>query len=324
MKRIKGSASLLIIAVLIVIFVYVVMSQLVLNENSGERAKHVSLIVYGDDSERWENLRQGAELVCKDKNADLRIMTMLSENDVAEQEDIIDREIEDGADALIIAACNSDMIRDFITQKNLGIPVIFVESMLSEGDGLKYIAPDDYNMGFELGEHILKNESDIVTVAVISENTGRDSVKLREQGLRDAIDGKVGRIINWRRNEYEKEAKTRMFIQRALVSEATDVIVTFDNTATDALLDALANLNHQSKVYSVSTSNKSVYALNNGDVKALDYSNEFSMGYLAAMHALDESYAKKKYSKEAVDHRIVRKENMYDEDNQRLLFPFVN
>ena len=48
------------------------------------------------------------------------------------------------------------------------------------------------------------------------------------------------------------------------------------------------------------------------------------MGYLAAMYALDGRSAEKKYSKEIPEYRLVRKENMYDENNQALLFPFVN
>ena len=324
MKKIKHSGSLLTIAVLAVIFVMIIFSQISLKERGENIGKHVSLIVYGDDSERWENLRQGAELVCKERNADLGLMTMLTEDDVSEQEDIIERELDDGADALIIAACNSGQIRDYILNKRLRIPVIFVETVNNVKEGVPFVAPDDYKMGYELGEQIVKNESDIVTVAIISENTDRDSVALREKGLREAIDGKVGKVINWTKNGNERNAKTRMFIQRALVSEATDVIVTFDNTSTDALLDALTNLNQKSKVYCISTSNKAVYSLYNGEVKALDYPNEFSMGYLAAMYALDGSNAKKIYSDKPVDHRIVRKENMYDKENQRLLFPFVN
>ena len=324
MKSIKNSGSLLTLAVLIVILVCFTMLQINLNEQENETVKHVSLIVYGDDSERWENLRQGAELVCKERKADLGLMTMLTEDDVAEQKEIIEREIEDGADALIIAACNSGQIKEYIENRKLHIPVVFVETVDSDEKDVNYIAPDDYLIGYELGEQIVKNESDIVTVAIISDNTDKDSIVLREKGLRDAIDGKVGRIIGWTGKGHENSARTRMFIQRALVSEATDVIVTFDNTSTDALLDALTNLNQQSKIYCVSTSNKAVYSLNKGDIKAIDYSDEFSMGYLAAMYAIDESYAKKKYSDTTVDHRIVRKENMYDKENQRLLFPFVN
>ncbi|MBR6159251.1 MAG: substrate-binding domain-containing protein [Lachnospiraceae bacterium] len=321
MRRYKG---LLVIAALLMILLGLVVFQTKgMRTTRAEERKRISLIVYGDDTERWESLRQGAGLVCKQNNADLSLLTMLSEDDVAEQNEIIDREIEDGADALIVAACNSEGIRDHIAGIGSKVPVVYVESLVSDNNEIS-IAPDDYNMGLDLGRSIVENESDIVTVAIISENTDRDSVSLREKGLREAIDGKVGKILEWKRDEKNRNAQTRMFIQKAIVSEATDVIVTFDNSATDALLDALTNLNKKSKVYSISTSNKSVYSLYKGEIKTLEYSNEFSMGYLAAMHAIDGSYAEKKHPDETIDYRIVRKENMYDEDNQELLFPFVN
>lgn len=324
-SRIKQHRSLLTIVMLLVLLLCLIM---IGTRDSGKRStkerKTISLVVYGDDTERWESLRQGAGLVCKQNNADLSFLTMLSEDDTSEQNEIIDREIEDGTDALIIAACNSSGVREHIADINPKVPVIYVESVAAPGDDEIYIAPDDYNMGLDLGRSIAENESDIVTVAIISENTDRDSVALREQGLRDAIDGKVGKILDWKRDENNRNIESRMFIQKAIVSEATDVIVALDNSTTDALLDALANLNKKSKVYSVSTSNKSVYSLYKGEIKTLEYSNEFSMGYLAAMYAMDDSYAKKKYPDEAIEYRIVRKENMYDKDNQELLFPFVN
>ncbi len=323
MTVLKNNKNLLYGILLLLVFLVLILSQLEQKEPKKRPGKHVSFIVYGDDSERWENMRQGAYLVCDENNADLSLITMLSEDDANEQKEIIDREIEDGADVLIVAACNSKEIADYIKEKRM--PAVFVETVDEEYSGGKdVVSPDDYKMGYELGESIVENESEITTVAIISEHTDRDSVTLREKGLRDAIEGKVGKIINWTRSEKQVNSNTRTFIQRAIVSEATDVIVTFDNSTTDALLDALTNLNKQSRVYSVSTSNKAVYSLYNGDVRSLEFTNEFSMGYIAAMYAVDRSDARKKYTDYAIDHRIVRKENMYDEDNQTLLFPFVN
>ena len=323
MTVLKNNKNLLYGILLLLVFLVLILSQLEQKEPKKRPGKHVSFIVYGDDSERWENMRQGAYLVCDENNADLSLITMLSEDDANEQKEIIDREIEDGTDVLIVAACNSKEIADYIKEKRM--PAVFVETVDEEYSGGKdVVSPDDYKMGYELGESIVENESEITTVAIISEHTDRDSVTLREKGLRDAIEGKVGKIINWTRSEKQVNSNTRTFIQRAIVSEATDVIVTFDNSTTDALLDALTNLNKQSRVYSVSTSNKAVYSLYNGDVRSLEFTNEFSMGYIAAMYAVDRSGARKKYSDYAIDHRIVRKENMYDEDNQTLLFPFVN
>ena len=324
MKRLHDKKSLIAVIVLLIILLITVAYQVSLGTTKNKPPGHVSMIVYGEDKERWENMREGAYLVCQENNAELSLLTMLSENDPAEQEEIIEREIEDGADALIIAPCNSKAIREYMGSKKINIPVVYLETQENKQLGEIDIGTDDYKMGYSLGEEIAANESDIVTIAIISDNTDRDSVRLREKGLRDAITGKVGKIINWSREEYRTNANTRMFIQRAIVSEATDVIVTFDNSTTDALLDALDNLNKTGRVYCISTSNKAIYNLYNKEIEALEYPDEFSMGYLAAMNALDRSHAIMKYTGKEIEYRMVRKENMYDEENQTLLFPFVD
>ncbi len=326
MRNIFKNKNLIILIAVLFVFLGITLSSINSNSPGKESRKKVSFIVYGDDSERWENMRQGAGLVCEENDADLALITTLSENDVKEQEEIISREISNGADALIIAACNSKEIKDYINELRVRIPVIFIGSDSEENNKTEYISPNDYQIGYDLGKQFVKNESDIVTVAIISENTERDTVTLREKGFRDAIatEGKVGKVLTWSRNDNEKTVNRRVFVQRALVSEACDAIVTFDNLATDALLDALVNLNQHSKVYSVSTSNKAVYNLYDKEIRALAYPDEYSMGYLAAVYALDKKNAGKKYTGEEIDYKIVRKENMYDEDNQTLLFPFVN
>ena len=325
MMKLKRYRRLLVVAVLLIVLLVAAISMNDLTTSKSEDRKQVSLIVYGDDPERWENLRQGAGLVCEQKKAGLSLLTMFSENDVGEQEEIIDREIASGADALIIAACNSVEIRDYINAKDPDIPVVFVEDVESFYEKKSLcITPDDYQMGYDLGEELVKNESDIVTVAVVSESVQRDSIALREKGLLDAIEGKVGKVIMWSRDENSSRINKRQFIQKALVSEATDVIVTFDSFTTDALIDALANLNTKSKVYAISTSDKALYNLYSKEIIALGFPDEYAMGYLAAMNALDRPYAKKKYSSKRAEYKIVRKENMYDEENQTLLFPFVN
>ncbi|SCY80535.1 ABC-type sugar transport system, substrate-binding protein, contains N-terminal xre family HTH domain [Lachnospiraceae bacterium XBB2008] len=326
MKKMFKNKSIIIVIVLLVILVVSLLIGLYETspQASGQEVKHVSMIVYGDDQERWENMREGADLVCADRDAKLSLLTTLAEDDPEEQKEIIDRELEDGTDALIIAPCSGREIKDYIDANNLKIPVIYLETVDSASPVDINIAPDDYMMGYSLGEQIVAEESDIVTVAVLSGYADRDSVRLREEGLRDAINGRVGTVLDWSGIKTGVSKDVRTYIQRAIVSEATDVIVSFDNTTTDSLLDALSNLNQSSKVYSISTSDHAVYDLYNGDIKVLEYTDEFSMGYLAAMYALDPKYASGRYSHKQIEYRMVRKENMYSEENQTLLFPFVD
>ncbi len=329
MKKVFKNKNIIAAIILIVILVIIAVYASVTGD-SEEEVRHVSMIVYGDDAERWENMREGAYLVCTDKNAKLSLLTMLTNDDTEEQKEIIDRELEDGTDVLIIAPCASREIKEYIDSKNLRIPVVYLETLDNASPLDVSIAVDDYMMGYELGEQMTLDESDIVTVAILSGNTDRDSVRLREEGFRAAIEGKVGKLINWSVKGYGTDRDVRTHIQREIVSEATDVIVTFDNTTTDALIDALANLNplanldQTGRIYAISTSNKAVYHLYNEEIMILEYPDEFSMGYLAAMYALDPKYASGRYSHNQIEYRLVRKENMYSEENQKLLFPFVD
>lgn len=323
MKKMSENKSLIAVIALLAVFVLITLYTSA-PRSSDKDMKHISMIVYGDDADRWANMREGAYLVSSEKNAKLNLLTTLAEDDPEEQKEIIERELADGTDALIIAPCASREIKEYIDSMNLRIPVVYLETMEDASPVDVSIAVDDYGMGYELGENLVLEESGIVTVAVLSGNTDRDSIRLREEGFRDAIDGKVGKIIDWSGKSSEAVRDVRTYIQKEIVSEATDVIVSFDNLTTDALLDALSNLNQTCKIYAVSTSNHAVYDLYNGEIRVLEFPDEFSMGYLAAMYALDPDYAKGRYSHNRIEFRSVRKENMYSEENQTLLFPFVD
>ena len=90
MKMLKKYRSILIIAVLLLVFLLSITYQMNGSEKENEQRKRISFIVYGDDSERWENMRQGAGLVCDEYGADISLITMMSDDDAEEQKQIIE------------------------------------------------------------------------------------------------------------------------------------------------------------------------------------------------------------------------------------------
>lgn len=312
--------------IMIILLLIVAGITLIINNYYGEYTKSeksISLIVYGKSSDRWENLRQGADLAASENNAKVSLITMASENDAEEQIRLIKREVENGADALLIAACDSEKMGQYIDEAKINIPVIFVETGAESKEDYVLISADDYLMGYSLGNRINEEESYRVKVAIVSENTNRNSIKERERGLRDAIENSVSQIVSWESNDNEANLEPRLFLQRELVSEAVDVIVTLDNSMTDSIVDALKNLNKSVTVYGISTSDESVYSLDHGDIKSLAYQTEFGIGYIGVKYALDERKAKRQYGNDDIKYRVISKDNMYEYDNQTLLFPFV-
>lgn len=285
--------------------------------------QEVSLIVYGNDASRWENLRQGAELAFEEEQVELTLVTMSAEGDANEQIALIEREISRGADALLIAPYDSQVIGAYIKNNKPSIPYVFVENSVSDETTGYSITADHYEMGKMLGRKILELENPIVKVAVISDGTRRESVKEREKGLREVVEPFANKVVTWERYENETDMLTRKFLQRAILEEAVDVVVALDNDIADALMDALDNLDKKTKVYAISTSDQSVYYLDQGKIKALEYSTEFAIGYIGAEYILNPSAAKKKYSMDDIKYIIVSKGDMYEAENQTLLFPFV-
>ena len=320
--RIKDSDKRVLMAVvLVILFVMIIIVGLFRPDK--ESTKKVSLILYGNNLKRWENLIQGAELSAEESDAEINTVYMSGESDYSEQIGIIQREVSNGADALVIAACDSEEIGKYIDKSKINLPVIFVETGVDSKQDRTCICADDYEMGYELGKSIVENENPIVKVAIVSDGTERNSISKREQGVMDAISDYVNKVVIWERNPNEEDLTDRVFLQREIVSEAVDVIVTLDNTMTDSLMDALDNLRKTSKVYSISTSNQAVYCLDHKMIKILVHQNEFSIGYIGTKYAIDSKSAKKEYSDDSIFYKAVSKDDMYDYDNQKLLFPFV-
>lgn len=324
MKNVKiNKKSLLIIILAIVVVLAVTLMDSYSHGKSDKKTKHISVIVYGNDSDRWENLKQGAVLACEDNNADVSLVAMLSRDDYNEQIELIKREVSKGADGILLAACDSKQVGDYLNTANIRIPIVMVESDAATDRNYTYISADNYDMGVTLGKEICERENPIIKAAVIRDGYARDSIEERARGLNEVLTGYAGKVVIWERNENEENISPKAFLQRKLTEEAVDVIVALDNETADALMDALENLNMKRKVYAISTSDKSVYYLDQERIKALEYQSEFGIGYIGASYALDKSKAKRKYGKEGITYRVVDDDNMYNYENQTLLFPFV-
>jgi len=318
----KKIAIRLLIIVLLVIFAFFAIYNFYDFDKKVENKK-ISIIVYGDDTDRWENLKRGAALAAEDNNAEVSLITMSSESDFEEQKELIAREIQNGVDGILLAACDSNEIGRYLDEKRISIPIVLVDNSLNSNKKYTCVAADAYEMGKELGEALIERENPIIKAAIIHDGYEKNSVALREQGVRDVLEPYANKVVTWERGENEQYISAKAFLQRQLTNEAVDVIVALDNEMADAIMDALENLNMTRKVYVISTSNQSVYYLDQEMIKVIEYQTEFGMGYVGVYEILNHKYAKKHFGKDVIKYKVVDKDSMYDYDNQMLLFPFV-
>ena len=323
--KIKKS-PMMILAVLLFIALVLELVYYRYSARREEPIRQVSLIVYGTDASRWENLKQGAELAAENLNAEVTLITMSSENDAKEQISLIRREIANGADALLIAACDSEMIGAYMAGQSIDIPYVFAETgTMNENDEL--IAADDAQMAEALVKTIDENEKDWIKTAVIVDHTERESVRERLDAFVNTDIPYADEVVLWERNEQEKDKKAQFFLQRELTEEAVDVVVALDNSSMEELLDATVNLNKDIKIYGIANSSKSVSYLDHGLIRSLIFEDEFSIGYTATTRLLTNRSGARDLgitdTDRSVRYEVVNHDNMYETAYQRLLFPHV-
>lgn len=324
MKKYKNQRYLII--ALITTFVFLIIEVAIYSSTTTNNSKtyKISMIVYGQDAGRWENMKNGAELACEESGTEISLITLSDVYDPVEQCALIEREVENGADALIVAACDSSYVGGYIAEHKFKVPIVFAETDIFYGYAYDYVSADNYMLGKNLAKHIIENEKDWIKVAIVTDNMRRESVKDRAQGVYDVLSGYTDNIVYWERNENELGMLTRKYLQRCLVEEAVDVVVTLDSETTDAFIDAMDNLNKTRKVYSIATTSKAVYSLDHEKIKAIEYQDEFGIGYLAATKALkylDIDVPKGRARR--IASRIVVREDMYVGDTEKIIFPFV-
>ncbi len=285
----------------------------------------VSLIVYGSDASRWENLKQGAALAADDLNAEVTLITMSGEDDGEEQISLIRREAQGGADALLIAAADSELIKEYLENEPIKIPYAFVESGI--GDINDLTSADNSSMAESLIKTIDDNEKDWIKAAVIVDHDRRDSVKERLNTVLNTDVPYAENVVLWERNEQEVDKKAQFFLQRQLTEEAVDVVIALDNSSMEEIIDAAVNLNKDVKIYGIANSSKSAYYLDNRLVRSLVYQDEFSIGYIGLSDLLESNFRKlpdhTPHGRSRIAFKVVDHNNMYDKANQRLLFPHV-
>jgi ribose transport system substrate-binding protein len=101
-----------------------------------------------------------------------------------------------------------------------------------------------------------------------------------------------------------------------------DGIITLDYYTMEGAASGKLRINRDIKVFSVDNSQEAVYYLDSQGINALAFKDDYSMGFLAVLQITD----KKEYGNMASNaplYYIADRENMYSDELEKVLFPFV-
>jgi ribose transport system substrate-binding protein len=244
----------------------------------------IAVIIEDVRSDNYGNFRKGMDLAAAELNADVQLITLYEKLDVKEQMDLMDREQQDGTDALIVVPVEEEQV----SARQMTIPVILMRAGVAEAAGAGNVIVDYEKMGEQLAREILKEQPADVPVYVLTDPAGQsDMDRLFLKGS-DAVFQEAGRSVQ-RIVRGEEERFFTMLEQPG--AEAQKVVILAENqdilteaagvvAGSEAVADAVGGL------YGRGTTMAILNYLDRGVITGICVTDEFSVGYYSVREAV--------------------------------------
>ena len=124
----KGKSYIIIFSITVAFAFLYLFNYNLTAERKEKEYYNISVITRFTDSESFEIIRQGMEQAAIDMRAEMTYISLAEYNSCEEQDELLKREFNNGADAIIISAADSDYIAPTVNSVSTRIPVISIES----------------------------------------------------------------------------------------------------------------------------------------------------------------------------------------------------
>lgn len=307
-----------------VIFLMVILSVIgysaygMVNQRKEDDYISVSVVVNDSSNVRWDAFREGLEQGAEDNHVHLNLVSTGTFQNAQEEQIIVKRELNGEADGVIIEPYSSEP--DTIMPTESVKPVVLVETGIETDKLYTSVMTDHVKLGESLADAVIKSGE--TKVGILSGNQSQSGMKQRLETIKERL-SEAGTEITWVLSEKEFYKKARSM--EYFTNNQVDTVISLANDDTEKAVDILYNNKNISwKIYGEGRSEKLMYYLDKGLIEELVVPNEYYMGYQSmALAAQNIRYYTDKTEQVEVDFFSVTKENLYDEETSRILFPTV-
>lgn len=277
-----------------------------LRDRNSSKLVALSVLLRDTDSTNWTVARQGMEQAADELGAELRFLTLTVQNDSREQEELLRREVEGGAGALIAVPADPEALRAALDQLSSPCPVVTLECAMEGGAGV--VAPDNEAVGRSLAGALLE-DWDGGRVLLLDNSSACPEVEVR---LKAAL-----------------EVLTEAGVPTLQVTAFSDAeglerwAMTFEVGATRQAVEYKEAEERSFALYGVGTSTAITTQLEKGNITAVAAWSDYAAGYLAVQQAV-QAVRERPRDLEPLLFAIVRGGDIYAPENEKLLFPVMS
>ncbi len=277
----------------------------------------IAIIIEDVRSDNYSNFRKGMDKAAMEFNVDVHFITLYEKADAGQQMEFMEREQQDGVDALIVVPADEEQVMG----KPMTVPVIFLQPGFMEKSGAGSIVIDYEHMGKMLADEMLKKMPEECSVWMLtdtSKQSGMDRLFLK--GAEEALTEAGYEISVIKRNE---EDGFRSFFNTLDTNEKVVLLAENSEILTEVsgmLSDDLAGSEHICGLYGRGNTVPILNDLDRGRISGICVTDDFSIGYLSVCAAVQVLEGKDSILAPA-NLYYIEKENLREPDYEKLLFP---
>ncbi len=320
--KMKHSKKMFVLLEAVLALAVIVLAISMFLGNNANGRERVSVIVQNSDGSQWAAFKYGLKMAAEDQGIEMFVVGTEGAMTAEEELSVIEQEIENGADAVIIQPAAGEDTKEMLEKIARRIPVLLVESdPLSDGGitEIPVIQPDNYEMGRTLAVELLEEYNgklDGKTIGIAMETEGLEASRRRKEGFLDGLEG-AGGNVRWEVSGELGQGKKGLEAQPMV-----DMIVALDDRSLMAAGEAAAaNDLHGALVYGIGNSPEAVYYVDTGRAECLVVPDEFSVGYQSLTQIAENL---RNFIQETqgstVTHTVIRRENLFTEENQEIIY----
>ena len=323
----KSHKKEIMIAVILMAALLVIFTGLLTPEATQTRRCSMIYIpkIRDDTNDFCTSVISGCRMAAEEYNSELEIMAPDKEENIEEQNQLLEKAIEQKPDAILFSPSSMDASDDLLKKaKEQGIRIIYIDSYTDEELQDLTVATDNVEVGRMLGEYARTLINKDSKIAIVSHVKGVSTAVEREQGFREGLGDYANNIVEvvYCNSLFEKSYE----LTQELMEKYPDLkmIAGMNEYSAVGVGRAVsdAGVKDQIAVVGVDCSQEAINLMEMGVYKGIIVQKAFRMGYIGVeetIHLLNGDAVEKNIDSGC---ELVTPENMYNSDIERLIFPF--
>lgn len=318
----RGKLILILYMIFLAVLFLMCSTDLIIREPEKE-IYQISVIIEDTRDDNYSNFRKGMDQAAVELNADVRFITLYEKLDADQQMELIGREQQDGADALIVVPADEDRVVQALAERRITVPVVLLGSGLT-GEGVTgTIAVDYRKMGEQAAEKMLESSGEGTQVLVFSDPSCQSAASRRFLEGAAAVMEERGVPLHTAARDGEggfKEAVETLGEQEGeflILAESPEIL-----TETAGILSDMPGLSDQVAGLYGRGSNLSVLNyLDREVITGVCVTDQFSIGYLSVGMAVEALEGTGNQTGIAMDSSYIEKKDLRGQMYEKMLFP---